>query len=185
MLCPITSVGSNSLWPSGLQPTRFLCPWDYPNKNIGVGYCALLQEISPPRDRTCVSRIAGRFFTAEPLEKPMLNCCVTFIYSLISWLFLRLFSLSFLFFIITHNVAINICVHILLCTYVCSPRPPAIYLEMLRQVVTLCLTSQGLPDCFPKKMNHFTISSTLYKGSNFLRFLSNICCYLSFWLQPS
>ena len=56
-----------------LYPARLLFPWDSPGKNTGVGYCALLQESSQPRDRTCASCdscIAGRFFTAEPLGKP-------------------------------------------------------------------------------------------------------------------
>ena len=39
------SVLSDSLWPSGLQPTRILCPWDFPGKNTGVGCHSLLQEI--------------------------------------------------------------------------------------------------------------------------------------------
>ena len=29
----------------GLQPARLPCPWDFPGKNTGVGYCALLQGI--------------------------------------------------------------------------------------------------------------------------------------------
>ena len=33
----------NSLCPHGLQPTRFLCPWDSPGKNTGVGGHLLLQ----------------------------------------------------------------------------------------------------------------------------------------------
>ena len=33
---------SSSLWPHGLQPTRLLCPWDFPGKNIGVGCHFLL-----------------------------------------------------------------------------------------------------------------------------------------------
>ena len=36
-----------SLWPSGPSPVRFLCPWDSPGKNIGVGCHALLQGIFP------------------------------------------------------------------------------------------------------------------------------------------
>ena len=33
---------SNSLRPHGLQPTRLLCPWDFPGKSTGVGcYCLL------------------------------------------------------------------------------------------------------------------------------------------------
>ena len=31
--------------PHGLQPTRILCPWDFPGKNIGVGCLFLLQEL--------------------------------------------------------------------------------------------------------------------------------------------
>ena len=40
---PACSVMSDSLWPHGLWPTRFLCPWDFPGKNTGVGCHALLQ----------------------------------------------------------------------------------------------------------------------------------------------
>ena len=32
------SVVSDSLQPHGLQPTRLLCPWDFPGKSTGVGY---------------------------------------------------------------------------------------------------------------------------------------------------
>ena len=31
------------LQPRGLPPTRFLCPWDFPNKNTGMGCHTLLQ----------------------------------------------------------------------------------------------------------------------------------------------
>ena len=30
------SVMSDSLQPLGLQPARFLCPWDFPGKNIVI-----------------------------------------------------------------------------------------------------------------------------------------------------
>ena len=36
------SVVSDSLQPHGLQPTRLLCPWDFPGKSTGVGCCCLL-----------------------------------------------------------------------------------------------------------------------------------------------
>ena len=36
------SVVSNSLRPHGLQPTRLLCPWDFPGKSTGVGCHGLL-----------------------------------------------------------------------------------------------------------------------------------------------
>ena len=34
---------SDSVRTQGLQPTRFLCPWDSPGKNTGVGCHFLLQ----------------------------------------------------------------------------------------------------------------------------------------------
>ena len=43
--CSASSVMSNSLKPYGLQPTRLLCPWNYPGKNIGVGCYFLLHGI--------------------------------------------------------------------------------------------------------------------------------------------
>ena len=42
------SVVSDSLWPHGLQPTRLLCPWDFPGKSTGVGCHCLLRIISSP-----------------------------------------------------------------------------------------------------------------------------------------
>ena len=39
------SVVSDSLRPHGLEPARFLCPWDFPGKNTGVGCHSLLQGI--------------------------------------------------------------------------------------------------------------------------------------------
>ena len=43
-----SSVVSNSLQPHPpLSPTRLLCPWDFPGKNVGVGSPSLLQGIFP------------------------------------------------------------------------------------------------------------------------------------------
>ena len=36
----------------GLQPARFLCPWNFPGKNSGVGCHFLLQGIFPSRTLT-------------------------------------------------------------------------------------------------------------------------------------
>ena len=41
------SVVSLSLWPYGLQPTRLLCPWNFPGKNTGVLCYFLLQGVFP------------------------------------------------------------------------------------------------------------------------------------------
>ena len=35
------------LWPHELQPTRLLCPWDFPGKNSGMDCHFLLQGIFP------------------------------------------------------------------------------------------------------------------------------------------
>ena len=43
--CSVSSVMSNSLWLHGLWPTRLLCPWGSPDKNIEVSCQALLQGI--------------------------------------------------------------------------------------------------------------------------------------------
>ena len=43
------SVVSDSLRPHGLQPTRLLCPWDFPGKNTRAGCHFLLQGIFPTR----------------------------------------------------------------------------------------------------------------------------------------
>ena len=41
------SVVSHSLQLHGLWPTRFLCPWDFPGKDTGLGCHFLLQRIFP------------------------------------------------------------------------------------------------------------------------------------------
>ena len=51
------SVMSDSSRPHGLQPTRLLCPWDFPGKSTGVGHHCLLwlSRIMVPQrcPRTC------------------------------------------------------------------------------------------------------------------------------------
>ena len=56
------SVMSDSL-RQGLQPTRLLCPWDFPGKNTEWVAISFSRGSSQPRDRTQVSCTAGRFFT--------------------------------------------------------------------------------------------------------------------------
>ena len=54
---------------------------DSPDKNTGVGYHALLQQIFPTQAELMspVSRFAGRFFTSEPLGKPQILCVYIYI----------------------------------------------------------------------------------------------------------
>ena len=58
------------------RSARLICPWDSPGENTGVGCHALLQGGLPNPGITpisCVSDIAGRFFTTEALEKPQID----------------------------------------------------------------------------------------------------------------
>ena len=45
----VASVVSKSSEHHGLQPTRLLCPWDFPGKNTGMGFHALLQGNFPAK----------------------------------------------------------------------------------------------------------------------------------------
>ena len=50
MLCLVTSVVSDSVWPHRRQPTRLPHPWDSPGKNPGVGCHFLLQCMKVKRE---------------------------------------------------------------------------------------------------------------------------------------
>ena len=43
-VCVSHTVMSDSLWPHGLKPIRFLCPWDSSGRNIGVRCHALKED---------------------------------------------------------------------------------------------------------------------------------------------
>ena len=45
--CLVAKSYPTLLQPHGLQPTRLLYPWDFPGKNIEVGYHFVLQGIFP------------------------------------------------------------------------------------------------------------------------------------------
>ena len=73
-VCVSRSVMSDSLRSHGLQPTKLLCPWDFPGNNTGVDCLHSLQrrrnclqflsrETTQPRDQTLVFCITGRFST--------------------------------------------------------------------------------------------------------------------------
>ena len=68
----------NSLWCHGLQPTRFLCPWDFPGKDTGVVCHFLLQGIFPtqPGSLHCT---ADRFFTnwaTREAQRSLKSTCI-------------------------------------------------------------------------------------------------------------
>ena len=55
-----------------LQPTRFLCPWDSPGKNTGVGFHALLAGLFPSQGIKPMSLTFNLHWQAGslPLEPP-------------------------------------------------------------------------------------------------------------------
>ena len=63
------SVVSDSLQPHGLQPTRLLCPWNFPGKNTAVDCHFFLQEFFPTQRSIPSPALTGRFFATEPPGK--------------------------------------------------------------------------------------------------------------------
>ena len=49
--CLVAKLCLALLRPYGLQPTRLLCPWDFPGKNTGVGCHFLLQCMKVKSER--------------------------------------------------------------------------------------------------------------------------------------
>ena len=61
------SVMPNSVQPHGLQPTRLLCPENFPGKNTEVGCHFLLQRIIPTQgSNPCLLHWQADFFTSVP-----------------------------------------------------------------------------------------------------------------------
>ena len=60
---------SCSVLSYSLQPHGLFSPWNFTEQNTGVGSLSLLQGIFPTQGSTQVSRIADRFFPAEPPGK--------------------------------------------------------------------------------------------------------------------
>ena len=65
------SVMLDSLGSCGLKPTRLLCPWDSPGKNVGVSCHAHLQGFFPTQGWNPGSpALQADTFTSESLGKP-------------------------------------------------------------------------------------------------------------------
>ena len=87
--CYVASVMSDSLQPYGLQPTRLLCPWYSPGKDIGVGCHALPPGNLPDPGIEPLflmsPALASRLFTTSPIWIPGLirswHSCGSFFWS--------------------------------------------------------------------------------------------------------
>ena len=61
-----------TLLPHGLEPTRLLCPWDFPGKMLEWVAISFSRALSWPRDWTQVSPTEGGFFTFTDSEAHLL-----------------------------------------------------------------------------------------------------------------
>ena len=81
------SLGSDSLQPHGLYPSRLLCPWDFPGRKTGMGFPChfLLQELfwtqglNPPTSLVSPARAGGFFTTVPPGKLDRLLYCWMFL----------------------------------------------------------------------------------------------------------
>ena len=60
--CSVAQLCLTLLWPHRLQQARLLCPWDFPDKNTGVGGHFLLQGIFPTRDHECICILFSHYW---------------------------------------------------------------------------------------------------------------------------
>ena len=74
--CLVAQLCLTPLWPHGLQPSRFLCPWDFSGKKIGVGAQFLLHGIFTTQGLNpglCIGRqILYHWATREALSQQAL-----------------------------------------------------------------------------------------------------------------
>ena len=71
----VCSVMSESLQPYGLQPTRFICPWNFP-KNTGVIPISYLEDVPNSGIKLASlasSALAGELFTTVPHGKSRIS----------------------------------------------------------------------------------------------------------------
>ena len=71
------SVMSDSSRPHGLQPTRLLCPWDFPGKSTGVGcHCLLQLNVTSHHEmQVKTSHLIEWFFTKKTKAKKHWQRC--------------------------------------------------------------------------------------------------------------
>ena len=67
------SVMSDSSRPHGLQPTRLLCPWDFPGKSTGVGcHCLLIPSL-------IFLFLSSQISSTFPLSPSLTDLCPSFL----------------------------------------------------------------------------------------------------------
>ena len=66
VLCLLSQSCPTLCNPMNCSPPGFLCPWDSPGKNTGVGCHVLSRGSSQPRERTQISLTAGSSSSFKP-----------------------------------------------------------------------------------------------------------------------
>ena len=89
MLCVSRSVVPDSSRPHGLQPTRLLCPWDFPGKDTGVGSISFSRGSS--RNGKNLNCPKARLWSCSSQVNSSLQSSFLFFY----WMQLKLVSLTF------------------------------------------------------------------------------------------
>ena len=76
--CLVANSCLTLLQPHGLQSSRFLCPWDFPDQNTREG-CSFsyLGNILDPGIKPASLALAGGFFTTEPPGKPICKLSIS------------------------------------------------------------------------------------------------------------
>ena len=77
-VCVSCSDVSDSLRPHGQQPSRLLCPWNFPGKNTGVGSHFLSRGSSWPSDQP--GSPAGLLLAVAAAAAALLQSCPTLCY---------------------------------------------------------------------------------------------------------
>ena len=137
------SVVSNSLWPYELQPSRLLCPWDFPGKSPEVGCHSPLQDIFPTLGSNPMalasSMLAGEFFTTESPGKPILWCwCKKRILVFFFWGFCFICPFESCFFLFTRHTEVIHCLYIFVnVNWVIPNAFPIIKIATLK-IIVLC-----------------------------------------------
>ena len=103
-VCVLSCCSHVQLWdPMNCSPTGSSVHGDSPGKNTGVGFHAFL---------SCVSCIAGRFFIAETLGKPIYMCVYIFVYICINMCICTYNIHVHIIYIIHIYTHINVYIHI-------------------------------------------------------------------------
>ena len=136
---------------------RFLCPWDYPGKNMGVSCHFLFQGIPDPGIKPKSPTLAGRFFTTESPGIPyyiLLVCTFSWLHRhfidkcelLITLLIIEYFIHALL------NIHTHICMHAILSVdiyiYICLSRYRYNYVKSIEFCCRKWSPLKGVPSWF-------------------------------------